>query len=257
VTLSGIANSNGTISANLISSCSATATSFTLTATDSASATATATLSVAVPGNTVPSQGLYPATVVNAGNNAVITPSVAPSDNGSISAINAAAFGGATFTGTLSVNPTTGVLSVNNAGPAGTYTVYVNATDNCNTTSSVAFTLTVNAGSGDPVINPIAVTRAQGSASFFSPIATVSDAGGAGAVQVTVNGGGQSVVNGVEVKQIENLNGQVRAKVRAGCFASTASFVLTANNGSNSNTANLVVTVTPGSNPTWCQWWPR
>jgi hypothetical protein len=230
-----------------ISSCTANAASFTLTATDTASATATA--------NTSPTLGNYPSASVNVGGTTTITPNAAPADNGTITSIVAAT---SNFTGTFSVNPASGVVTVNNAGPAGEYFVYVNATDNCGGISlTQVFELDVIVGGSDPVINPIAVTRAQGSASFFSPIATVSDAGGAGAVQVTVNGGAQANLNGVEVKQIENIAGQVRAKVRAGCFATNASFVLTANNGSNSNTANLVVNVTPGSNPNWCQWWPR
>jgi hypothetical protein len=255
VTLSNIANSAGTITADVISSCTANAASFTLTATDTASATATATLNVAVPANTSPTLGNYPSASVNVGGTTTITPNAAPADNGTITSIVAAT---SNFTGTFSVNPASGVVTVNNAGPAGEYFVYVNATDNCGGISlTQVFELDVIVGGSDPVINPIAVTRAQGSASFFSPIATVSDAGGAGAVQVTVNGGAQANLNGVEVKQIENIAGQVRAKVRAGCFATNASFVLTANNGSNSNTANLVVNVTPGSNPNWCQWWPR
>ncbi len=53
VTVSGIANSGGTVTANIAATCGASNASFTLTATDGNGATATATLSIAVTGITV------------------------------------------------------------------------------------------------------------------------------------------------------------------------------------------------------------
>ena len=66
----------------------------------------------------------------------------APGDNGSVNIIGASAPG---FTGTLTVNLTTGVVTVTNAGPAGSYTVTVTATDNCGSPIVSTFTLNVQA----------------------------------------------------------------------------------------------------------------
>jgi len=48
-----------------------------------------------------------------------------------------------TYTGTISVNNTTGVVSVSNAAPAGAHTITVRATDNCGATTDASFTLNV------------------------------------------------------------------------------------------------------------------
>jgi subtilisin-like proprotein convertase family protein len=107
----------------------------------------------------------------------------------------------------------------------------------------------------DPVITPMGVTRAQGSANFRSVIANVSNAGGAGNVTVSA---APATGSGVVITGIQNNNGVISALIRAGCMATNSStFSLTANNGSSSNVATLPVTVTPGTNPLWCQWWPR
>jgi hypothetical protein len=44
---------------------------------------------------------------------------------------------------TLGVDQTTGVISINNATPAGTHTITIRATDNCGATTDTSFTLTV------------------------------------------------------------------------------------------------------------------
>ena len=114
---------------------------------------------------------------------------------------------------------------------------------------------------GDPTITPVATSRAQGSPMYRSVIANVSDAAGVGSVLVTVNGGASATVNGVLLQAIQNNNGVISAAIRGGCFSPISppviSFTLTASSSSGSNTANLPITITAGSNPTWCQWWPR
>jgi len=113
------------------------------------------------------------------------------------------------------------------------------------------------AAGDDPEIVTLNVSRTQGSPWYRSDIALVNDAGGAGAVSVTVNGGSQASANGVSIKTIQNANGTISALVRAGCTATNATFTVTASNGSSSNTAQLNVTVATGGNPNWCIWWPR
>jgi len=46
-----------------------------------------------------------------------------------------------TYTGTISVNNTTGVVSISNAAPVGTHTITVRATDNCGAMTDAIFTL--------------------------------------------------------------------------------------------------------------------
>ena len=48
-----------------------------------------------------------------------------------------------TYTGNIKSINTTGVISINNAAPAGTHTITIRATDNCGATTDASFTLTV------------------------------------------------------------------------------------------------------------------
>ncbi|HMY72353.1 MAG TPA: choice-of-anchor Q domain-containing protein, partial [Blastocatellia bacterium] len=133
--------STGEVGADVTASCTATNSTFTLTVTDNAGETAIAILTVNVTPNSPPTLGVYPATnIATVGGSATVTPSAAPTDNGTIAALTAAAPG---FTGTLTGNPSTGVISVTNAGPSGSYTVTVTATDNCGATTTATFTLSV------------------------------------------------------------------------------------------------------------------
>jgi hypothetical protein len=133
VSLSGIRiNASCQVTASVIAGCAATASTFNLVVTDDQGATATSLLSVNVTANTALTLGVYPATgPILVGADATVTPSAPPSDNGSIPAIAATAPG---FGGTISANPLTGAVTVSNAGPVGTFTVSVKATDNFSVT---------------------------------------------------------------------------------------------------------------------------
>ncbi|HEX8264110.1 MAG TPA: Ig-like domain-containing protein [Pyrinomonadaceae bacterium] len=141
VTVSNIAvNAAGVVTADAVASCTATNAGFTLRVTESNGAFNEATLNVAVAANTAPTVGNYPNASLTPGSGTTVTPSAAPAENGSIVSATAAAPG---FTGTLSVNPTTGDVSVSNAGPYGNYTVTVTFTDNCGATTTRQFNLEV------------------------------------------------------------------------------------------------------------------
>lgn len=143
LTLSSITNTNGTVTANLVAACTATlgANAITLNASDG-SLNTDGSLNVNVTANSAPVLGTYAATNVAGLGSATVTPSVAPSDNGSVATLTASSPG---FTGTFSGNPSTGVISISNAGPSSTtpYVVTVTATDNCGATSTATFNLTV------------------------------------------------------------------------------------------------------------------
>jgi len=85
-----------------------------------------------------PIPGSYNDTTVVTGQCITISPTVAP-----VSTTKAVAFTNTNFTGLLTINPTTGVVTVTNAMQAGIYTITVKFT-NGSAAASTSFTLTVS-----------------------------------------------------------------------------------------------------------------
>ncbi|MBK9488286.1 MAG: choice-of-anchor D domain-containing protein [Haliscomenobacter sp.] len=85
-----------------------------------------------------PILGTYPNTSLVAGTNVKITPSAVP-----INVLSIVAYTNTNFTGTLFVNPTTGVLTVTDANQVGVYTVTVKAFGTGGLQTTSVFTLTV------------------------------------------------------------------------------------------------------------------
>jgi hypothetical protein len=73
-----------------------------------------------------------------------LNPVTGPTDNVSISTIVVQSSG--TYTGSISVNNSTGVVALTNAAPAGTHTITIRAIDSCGGTTDATFTLTVSSG---------------------------------------------------------------------------------------------------------------
>jgi hypothetical protein len=143
VTVSGISvNAAGTVTADVIAACGATTADFTLRVIDSSTLFTEATLTVTVTPNPAPTLGNYPTATIPQGGGTTVTPDAAPSDNGTITSVTASA---PSFAGTFSVNQTSGVVTISNAAPQGSYTVTVTATDNCNVMTTATFTLNVEA----------------------------------------------------------------------------------------------------------------
>ncbi|MBK7601466.1 MAG: hypothetical protein IPJ07_24260 [Acidobacteria bacterium] len=142
ISVTELANSNGIISARVTAGCNASPGSNTvaLKVSDGDLST-TANLTITVDPNLKPILGFYLSTTLEIGANATITPAGPPSDEASVAGVTVAAPG---FIGALTVNPLTGVVSIGNAGPVGTYTVTVTVADNCGATISRSFFLTVN-----------------------------------------------------------------------------------------------------------------
>ncbi len=185
VNVSLLINSNGTLIANLVVQCTAPIGSFpvTIEATDGAGLKSSGTVTFNITGNTAPVLGTYPASqILVGGGSATITPGSPPVDNGIIDTMVASAPG---FTGALIVDKVTGVISVQNAGPRGILTVTVTATDNCQSSTSTTFQLTV----GQPT--PVTTTHA---ASFLGT--TVAPESIAALFGVNL-AGGTAVANGI------------------------------------------------------------
>ncbi len=145
VTVSGVANNSGVITADIVAACGATDASFTLSVTDNKGAMATATLNVTVTANTPPVLS-YGNQSVTYGNALTINPATGPSDNVGVVSSAVQNIAPALGAGTITVN-SSGVVSVSNNVPAGSYAVTMRATDACggaNGTTDAAFTLTVN-----------------------------------------------------------------------------------------------------------------
>jgi hypothetical protein len=144
VTISNISvSAAGVVTADVVASCTANGAGFTLTVTNNASNSATAILSVPAAFNDPPSVGNYPDANVPSGGTITVTPTFGISDNGSVTNLTAVAMP-ATFTGTLSVDPVSGGVTILGANPPGSYDVNVTLTDNCNAVATRIFTLNVN-----------------------------------------------------------------------------------------------------------------
>jgi uncharacterized protein (TIGR03437 family) len=241
-----LSNDGGTVSASIAAGCNATPGSNTvvLTVTDGEHLTATANLTVNVTANTAPTIGAYQPATVFVNGNATLAPNAAPNDQGSFS-ILAVAPG---FTGTLSLNQATGIITISNAGPVGTFAVTLMATDLCGASSSTSFTLTVL--NNTPPIITVAppISRIQGSSGTIG-IAVISDAETA-ASSLTVTA--VSVPAGLTISQIANDSGQITATMTAACDAApgtnTVGLMVT-DEGGLTATANLTVNVSQNLPP--------
>lgn len=247
ISVTGITNTAGAITGNVAAACSATvgANTVVLRGTDPGLLFDDENLTVNVSANTAPTLGTYGNALINLNASTTLTPTAAPSDTGSVASVTAAAPG---FTGSFSVNPGTGVVTITNAAPGGTYTVTVTATDNCGLTSTRTFQLTVNTA---PVLTAAtAITRQQGSATSVSPLATVTDAQSAASTIPVV---AQSVPAGLSVTGITNASGAISGSVAASCSATLGSntVVLRASdNGGLFDDENFTVNVTANGLPT-------
>ncbi len=186
-TVNGVTVSNlsvsaaGVVTANVVAACGATTANFTLKVTDSGALNAMATLTVTVNANTAPTLTYNTPQTVGFGGSLTINPATGPSDNGSISSIVLQSQG--TYAGTISVNNSTGAVSISNATPAGTHSITIRATDNCGTTTDASFSLVVSA---PPTISIDDVSLTEGDSGTKTATFTVT-LSAASTVTATVN----------------------------------------------------------------------
>ncbi|MBX7218680.1 MAG: putative Ig domain-containing protein [Blastocatellia bacterium] len=182
ITVTGITNTNGTITAMVAASCTATPGTVRFQVTDSGSLTGTGDLTVTVTPNTAPTLTFTTPQNVTVGGSLTVNPATGPTDNGSVASIVLQSQG--TYTGTISVNNTTGVVTISNAAPVGSHTITVRATDNCGATTDGTFTLNVGCQT-ITVTNPAVATGTAGAT--FSQ--TFTQTGGNGATTFAVASG--------------------------------------------------------------------
>ena len=185
VTISDINNSAGNITAAVVASCDATTATFELQANDGTTIVTTS-LNIDVTPNTPPTLTYQNQTVALNGELS-IAPSAGPADNGRLNAIVIQSSG--TFTGNISVDSNTGIVSITNAAPVGSHTITIRTSDGCGSITDASFTLTV--GKADQTITFGALPNKILGDPDFAVSATATSAlpvGFAGTGQCTVSG---------------------------------------------------------------------
>jgi hypothetical protein len=193
---------------------------------------------------TTPLLGTYATTSVNLSDSTAVSPSSLPAGyNGAFYPQSVAASTG--FTGTLSINGTTGVVTITNAGPAGVYTITVSSSTSCGSPTTT-FTLKVSPASvtatgGTP-------QSAQVNTLFATPLqATVADSAGNPLSNVIVNfsapSSGASATFPGGASASTNASGV--ASVTAAANGALGSYNVTATVGE--RTATFALTNTPAT----------
>lgn len=127
ITVGSITNTSGAIMATVAAGCGATSGTVRLQVTDGGSLTTTADLQVNVTANTQPTLTYLTPQVVTLSTALTVNPANGPSDNGPSVSLAVQNITPNNFTGTINVNAS-GVVSITNAGPPGSFTVTIRAT---------------------------------------------------------------------------------------------------------------------------------
>lgn len=237
-------NNNGTVSATVAASCQAIAGTVRFQVSDG-SLTGSGDLQVNTTPNTPPTLS-YSNQSLPVFGNLMVQPASGPADNGSVVGIFMLSQGG--FTGSVSVDQATGVVSLSNAGPIGVHALTVRAVDNCGANRDTSFQVSVVNTAPSFVPGP-PVTRQQGSPGGAAvQIGTVSDAESpAGSLSVALISGGSAT--GITVSSLSNDNGTVSAVLSASCTASSGTLRFQAFDGNLAGTGNLQVDVLANTPP--------
>lgn len=176
ITVADLDNDNGTVRAHLSVGCAVPVGSAVIgLQVSDGSLSSTGSFNLGVTANQPPTQGNYSNQNLAPGAGATVPPTLAPQDAGSLSTVTVSASGA--YTGTATVVPATGVVSLGNVGPIGSHTLTITATDNCGASSQRSFTLNVQGdlllrnGFEDTVVQPASTAS---SAKLGLPVAALA-----------------------------------------------------------------------------------
>ena len=189
--LTNIVNSGGIITANITADCDKLtgARQIGLNVIDSQFAVGVGVLNFNVIPNPTPTLGQYPSAFVLPGQSVTVTPGAPPSGNGPITITAYVSPNG--FSGTLTINQTSGAITISNALPAGfSGTVHISAKESCSPTITRTFTFSVAKYYAPPLLTSSASPAPAGQPVNFT--ATVTAPRGApaptGTIQFQING---------------------------------------------------------------------
>ncbi len=243
IVVTNVVNSNGTVSAQVSATCTATAGTVRFQVSDG-SLLGTGDLGVQVTANTPPTIGYTSQSVVGGGG-ATISTSSPITENGFIAAVAVQSTG--TYTGGITVTAN-GVITLTNAAPVGTHTITIRATDNCNVSTDASFLLQVT-NTAPSFTAGTAVTRQQGSAGGAAvTLGTVNDAQTPrGNLTVTQIAGGTAT--GITASNFLNTNGTITAVLAANCSAVAGTVRFQVSDGNMTGVGDLTVNVTANTPP--------
>lgn len=243
VSASAISNSAGAVSAQVSASCSATPGTLRFQVSDGED-TGSGELQVNLSNNTPPALG-YPDVSVDGGSGRSVAPNLGPSDNGSITTYQIVNVG--TYSGSRSID-SSGVITLGSAAPVGQHTLTIRAIDNCNASTDVSFSLSVD-NTAPSFVPTSAVSRQQGSpAGPALVVGEVSDAQTpAGNLSVIAITGGSA--SGLEVGAPGNLDGTIRATLAASCSATAGTQRFQVSDGELASSGELQVDIIANAAP--------
>ncbi|MBX7220506.1 MAG: FG-GAP-like repeat-containing protein [Blastocatellia bacterium] len=180
--ISNLTNDAGTVSALITVTCDVAVGDLTVpfTVTDGDGNITNANLLITIFPNAPVTLGSYPSVTVYQGNPITVSPTVSPSDNGTVVSVTVSAGGG--FTGNLSIIPSTGVVTLLPTS-IGVFPITVSATDNCGLVATTTFTL-----GSTPLQKGPFITSVSPLIGIAGTRVTISGANFDGATLVTVNG---------------------------------------------------------------------
>ena len=248
-TVSGISiASNGAVSATLAASCTAAmgANSIGLRVSDGSLSNDT-TLSLNVLANPLPNLG-YANVSLNEQAALTVNPTTAPTDNMPAPIVSLLSNG--TFTGSIALNSSSGVVQLSNANPIGNHTITLRIADSCGAFRDVNLDVAVLQVNTAPSFTAAAtINRQQGSpAGATVQFGTATDSQTpAGNLLVSIVNGGS--VTGVSVNNLSNNAGVVSANVSANCTAQSGTIRLQISDGTLSTQTDVIIGITANTPP--------
>ncbi|KAB7731119.1 hypothetical protein F5984_09920 [Rudanella paleaurantiibacter] len=233
VTISGVINNSGTITADITATCGAIPAMFILHVTDGIYSRSE-TIQVGLIPSVVPLILEEPASY------SLVQPGATVTTSFEIRAGDPPTY--QWYRGSTALRGQgSSTLTLTNVQASATGTYYAVATAGCVSLTSNTFSLSVNAVDMPVAITitpvePLLLSVPEGGSVVNRTLAAVTTTSPAN-LTVTINGSTSATLNGVSVTDLVNTNGTIQANLAAACGASSALFTLMATNGTVSSSA--------------------